>query len=389
MKILHVVPSFFPATRWGGPIFSTLALCDWAAAQPGIEVRVQTTDAAGPGRGERIEPPERVRTMPAGYSVVYHRRIAGHAIAPGLLLALPRAILRADLVHLTATYSFPTLPTLALARLLRRPVVWSPRGAIQAAHEWRDAPRQGVKRLFERVARRIAPKNTVLTVTAESEAQATAARMPGMRVDIVPNSVEPPAKTALVDRHWRPDGRLRLIFLGRVHEKKGIDLLIEAMSRLGPEVELDVYGSGADDYLATLNALVARFGLESRVRFHGHIDGADKSRAFHDADLFVLPSHSENFGIAIAEALAHGVPVVTTRNTPWGALDRTGCGRCIELDTGSLVAAIAELAESDLTAMGRAGRAWMNRDFSPDAVNRRLLELYRGLTASGQEGRAS
>lgn len=389
MKVVHVVPSFFPATRWGGPIFSTLALCDWAAAQLGIEVSVHTTDAAGPGRSERIEPPERVRTMSAGYPVVYHRRIAGHALAPGLLLALPRAILRADLVHLTGTYSFPTLPTLALARLLRRPVVWSPRGAIQATHEWQGAPRQRVKRLFERVACRMAPKNTVLLVTGESEAQATAARMPGMRVDILPNSVDIPAETALADHHWRPNGRLRLIFLGRVHEKKGIDLLIKAMSQLGPEVELDVYGSGADEYLAALNTLVGRFGLESRVRFHGHIDGTDKSRAFHDSDLFLLPSHSENFGIAIAEALAHGVPVVTTRNTPWGALDRIGCGRCIEFDTGSLVAAIAELAESDLAAMGRAGRTWMIRDFSPDASNRRLLELYWGLTASGQEGRAS
>ena len=373
MKILHVVPSFFPATRWGGPSFSTLARCDWSAAQPSIEVRVQTTDAAAPGRGERIEPPERVRTMPAGYPVVYHRRIAGHAIAPGLLLALPWAMLRADLVHLTATYSFPTLPTLALARLLRRPVVWSPRGAIQAAHEWRDAPR---KRLFERVARSIAPQKTVLMVTAESEAQATAARMPGMQVEIVPNSVEMPVEMVFPDRRWRPDGRLRLIFLGRVHKKKGIDLLIEAMPRLGPEVELDIYGSGADDYLAALNALVAQFGLESRVRFHGHVDGADKSRAFHDADMFVLPSHSENFGIAIAEALAHGVPVVTTRNTPWGALDQTGCGRCIDLDTGSLVAAITELAEGDLAAMGKFGRDWMIQDFSSDVVNRRLLELY-------------
>ena len=386
MKILHVAPSFFPATRWGGPIFSTLALCDWAAAQSGVEVCVHSTDAAGPSRSERIEPRARVRTMSAGYKVFYHRRIAGHAIAPGLLLALPLAILRTDLIHLTATYSFSTLPTLALARLLRRPVVWSPRGAIQAAHEWPDAPRQGSKRLFEWAARHIASQKTVLMVTAKSEAHATAARMPGMRVEIVPNSVKLPAKKALSGRTWRPRGKLRLIFLGRIHEKKGIDLLIEALSRLGAEVELDVYGTGSDDYFAALTALVGQLGLENRIRFHGHIDGAEKTKAFNEADLFVLPSHSENFGIAIAEALAHGVPVVTTRNTPWNELDEMGCGRCIKLGIDELVTAIAELGDCHLASMGQLGRDWMIRSYSPDASNRRLLGIYGELTAAKQKG---
>lgn len=386
MKILHVVPSFFPAKRWGGPIFSTLALCDWAASQPDVKVRVHSTDAAGPVRNDRIEPRQRVRTMSAGYEVIYHRRIAGHAIAPGLLLALPIAIFRADIVHVTGTYSFPTLPTLALARLLRRPVVWSPRGAIQAAHEWRDAPRQRVKRLFEWTARHIAP-NTLLMVTAESEARATSARMPRMRIEVVPNSVELPPKAQLNGRKWRPAGKLRLIFLGRVHEKKGINLLIEALSQLDAYVELDVYGAGSNDYLMELLELVRRLGLNERVRFHGHVDGAGKTAAFREADLFVLPSHSENFGIAIAEALAHGVPVITTRNTPWTSLDEVGCGRCIDLSVAELVDTINKTGAGDLANMGELGRDWMAREFSPDCVNQKLLELYRNVLAREKKER--
>lgn len=379
MKLLHVVPTFFPATRWGGPIFSTLALCDWAAAQPGIDLSVQTTDAAGPARADRIALPDKVQTMPLGYLVTYHRRIAGHSVSPGLLLALPRAIWRADIIHLTATYSFPTLPTLALARLLSRPVIWSPRGAILATHEWPDAPRRRVKTLFERVARMLAPRRTILLVTAENEARATAARVPGLRVEIVPNSVQLPPDAALAGRHWRPQGKLRLLFLGRVHEKKGIELLIDAMSRLEPEVELDVYGTGTRDYLARLDSRIAALGLETRVRFHGHVDGEAKTRAFRDADLFVLPSHSENFGIAIAEALAHGLPAIATRNTPWAGLDKHDCGRCIALGVETLASAISELAAGNLEAAGQRGRAWAARDFSPQAVNARLRELYQDL----------
>lgn len=351
------------------------------------QIKVFSTDAAGPSRHDALELPSRRIQFSEGYEVNYFSRIAGHSISLSLLRALPAGIRWADVVHLTGTYSFPTLPTLALARLLRRPVVWSPRGAIQAAHEWRDAPRQRVKRRFEKFAQWLSPSETVLLVTAKSEAVATAARMPGMRVEIVPNSVELPPSRVLDGRQWRPNGRLRLLFLSRVHEKKGVNLLIEAMARLGPKVELKIYGTGPTFYLEKLALSVASHGLSDQVEFMGHVEGQSKTDAYRNADIFVLPSYSENFGIVVAEAMAHGVPVITTVNTPWTALDAEECGRCVPAEIDSLVAAITDIATNDLAAMGSRGRAWIRRDLTADVTNQNLLGIYRDLTKPGSGSR--
>lgn len=366
MNILHVTPAYYPATYWGGPIWSTKAICDGIAQLPGFAVQVLTTDAAGPDRSERVEP----ATFP--YPVHYAQRVAGHAIAPGLLARLTGAIGWADVVHLTATYNFPTLPTLALARMMSRPVVWSPRGALQATAAWEDAPRKGVKHMFEKSANLLRPENATLHVTSAAEARDSTQRLGHIQTALIPNSVPIPK----VGPQGPDDGKLRLLYLGRLHPKKGLDLLIDAMKALPAQARLDIYGSGDPAYVASLKAQI---GADSRIMLRGHADDARKSHAFARADLFVLPSHSENFGIAVAEALAHGVPVVTTTGTPWTRLDAMGCGRCITLGRDDLAETILNLSTSDLSAMGAKGRAWMQRDFSPKAMTDAFAALYRSM----------
>ena len=370
MKILHVSPSFYPATFWGGPIFSTKAICDGIATMPDFSLRVLTTDAAG------LAVSDRVRRVPMGHPVHYAYRIAGHSVAPGVLGHLPAAVLWADVVHLTGTYSFATLPTLALARGLGRPVVWSPRGALQATQDWPDAPRKTAKRLFERAAQKLRPKGCVLHVTAAMEAAQSVVRLPDIRTAVIPNCVSIPP---LVGRIFRPGGALRLMYLGRLHPKKGIDQLIAAMGRLPDYVTLDIYGSGDAAYEATLRATAAEYG--TRIRFHGPVQNAAKALAFARADLFVLPSHSENFGIVVAEALAHGLPVLTTTATPWRRLDLIGAGACIDPLQDDLAGAIARLGAGDLAGMGAYGRDWMIRDFSSEVMVARFAALYRSLAA--------
>lgn len=382
ISILHVIPNFYPATKWGGPVFSTKAICDGVASFEGVEIKVITTDAAGPDLNDTLPLKDRTIIMPEGYKATYFKRVLASSISPSLMAALPKAIRAADIVHLTSAYSSPVLPTLALAKIIGRPVVWSPRGAIQATDQWADAPRKMLKRIFEAIARQIAPADMVLHVTAQSEAEATERRMPGLCLAIIPNSVSLPPLVVTSEREWRPQGRLRLLFLSRVHKKKGLEVLLDSLTQLPPYVELDIYGTGEQDYIAELKSKVRGLGLAERVRFKGHVDGDNKTAAFRNADLFVLPSYSENFGIVVAEALAHGVPTLTTYSTPWGRLAEQGCGDCIPLDERALMVAIEKLAQADLKAMGLRGRAWMEEEFSQEKTGIAMLKLYLEMVKS-------
>ncbi|SFS01626.1 glycosyltransferase [Yoonia litorea] len=377
MKILHITPSFFPATFWGGPIWSTKAICDGIAQTEGFDLSVMSSDAAGLRVSDRVVP------VGLPYPVRYFRRVAGHAFAPAMFASLPGAIAAADVVHITGVFSAPTLPTLALCKVFGKPLIWSPRGAIQATEAWGDCPRRGQKRAFLQLARMLMPAAVVLHATSASEAEANTAVFRHASSCTIPNAVTlPPA----VPRHAEQDA-LRLMFLGRLHPKKGLDLLIKAMDALPRSVSLDIYGDGSPDDLAALQTLAGRVG--QRVRFHGHVEGQAKWDAFARADLFVLPSHSENFGIAIAEALAHCVPVLTTDATPWQDLDRHGCGRAISLQTDDLATVILQMGQEDLPAMGQRGRAWMQRDFAPEAMVARFADLYRGLSRLALAGQAA
>ena len=375
MKLLHVTPAFYPATYWGGPIWSTKAICDGMAAKSDVTLRVLTTDSAGPAVSQRAQ------TADLPYQVRHARRWAGHSIAPGLLRQLPQAMRWADVVHLTAVYNMPTLPVFALARLLGKPLIWSPRGALQATQDWEAAPKRPTKQSFERLLNAIRPPQMLMHVTAPQEAATSIKHFPDVAIKVIPNAVDVPAN---LHRPDRPSGQTRLIFLGRLHPKKGVRELVAAMARLPRSFTLDVYGDGDADYVAELKRVASAYG--ERIHFHGHVGDVQKAAAFARADIFVLPSHSENFGIAIAEALAHGVPVLTTQATPWRALASQGCGRCIDMKVGDLAQTITAMAASDLAAMGARGRGWMQRDFSPQAMVASFDELYRDMmTCAPQE----
>jgi glycosyltransferase involved in cell wall biosynthesis len=367
LRILHVAPSFYPASYWGGPIWSTKAICDGIAALPDFDLRVLTTDAAGPNVQDRVEP------VALPYPATYARRIAGHSIAPGLLARLPAAMAWADVVHLTGTYSAPTLPVLGMAKLLSKPIIWSPRGALQATQDWAGAPHHGTKHLFERAAQLLRPAHSVLHVTASAEAGQSVARLGDISTVTIPNCVDIPQLIAPRDDR---EGQ-RLLYLGRLHPKKGLLELCAAMEALPDGFTLDVYGTGDAAFVAQLQHKAVQ--SQGRIRLHGHVEGAAKAAAFAAADLFVLPSHSENFGIAVAEAMAHSVPVLTTTATPWQAVEQMGCGRCIDLSHDDLAQEIAAMFTQNLPEMGARARVWMRRDFSTEAMVSAFADLYRSL----------
>jgi glycosyltransferase involved in cell wall biosynthesis len=203
-------------------------------------------------------------------------------------------------------------------------------------------------------------------------------------VVIIPNGVDlPPLRVA------KPGGTPRtLLFLSRLHPIKGIDRLLHAWRTLQdeqPEWRLVLAGPGEANHVREIHELVHRLSLK-RVELPGPLYGPRKASAFASADLFVLPSHSENFGMAVAEALAHACPVVVGRGAPWQGVEREGCGwwTSNEADAlGATLSAAMALSCEEMEARGRRGRAWMERDFGWTSIGRRMARAYAWLLRNG------
>jgi glycosyltransferase involved in cell wall biosynthesis len=378
IKVLHVVPAFFPATYWGGPIFSVFGLCNALAEIPGVQLRVLTSDTAGPRLSERVKVSGFPMRYPCGYDVFFTRRILMNEIAPGMLRWLWSMIRWADVVHLTGAYSFPTIPTLLACRLLKKPLVWSPRGALQATEEWKGAKKRKLKKVWEQICSAVMPERCVLHVTSEKERKMSLERLPNAVATMIPNGTDIPE--LLPARRWRPDGVLRLLFLGRLDPQKGIENLLEALSQIDNDaVRLDIYGTGDFSYSRLLVSLANGLNLGDRVRFHGHVEAEEKTAAFLAADLCIMPSHSENFGMVVVEALAHGVPVIASKGTPWATLVKKGCGLWVENSPESLAKAIQSAKEMDINGMGKRGREWVCAEMNWKRIADDMFTEYRRL----------
>ena len=159
---------------------------------------------------------------------------------------------------------------------------------------------------------------------------------------------------------------------------------IKGLAEVFADAVTDV-GPGEPEYLAALHAQATRNGSR-RVTFDGPLYGDEKVAAYRHADLFVLPTHSENFGMVVAEALAQECPAIVSHGAPWSGLDREGCGWWIPNDVDSLRAtldqAMAQPPEA-LHAMGARGRQWMQRDFSWEGVAGMMEAAYRWVVDGG------
>jgi glycosyltransferase involved in cell wall biosynthesis len=370
MKILHVSPSFHPTAAYGGTIRSSYGLCR-GLVNLGCRVRVLTTDTDGIGRN--LDIPNDQDVALDGLQVRYCHKLFRNSVSLGLLRSLGEYVAWADVVHLIAVYSFPTFPTLACCRRLQKPLVWSPRGSLQ---RWEGSTRVPAKFLWEQACRILAAKERmILHTTSEEEARQTLARFPGVRTVIVRNGVELPTDV----RRSEPSSELRITYIGRLHPIKGIENLLGACKLMESDPEqwrLKIAGTGEGDYPNVLKSKVEELGLKRRVEFLGEVSGEVKENLFAESDLIVAPSYVENFGMVIAEALAHGIPVIAGKGTPWKDLQPNQCGLWVNNDPQTLAAAIRQVRTISLREMGRFGRHWMERDFSWQSVSRQMLAVF-------------
>lgn len=228
-------------------------------------------------------------------------------------------------------------------------------------------------------------KAACLHATAETELCQIRQKGLNMPVAIIPNGIDIPEE----QKETRPaNNPKRLLFLGRIHPIKGIDMLIKAwadVEKQNPEWELHIFGPDSDGYLARMQALTRELNVK-RVFFPGPIYGDEKDRIYFSADLFVLPTHSENFGMTVAEALAHGVPAIVTKGAPWSGLEKNNCGWWIDIGKEPLSEALRDAmskTDNELSAIGGQGRAWMRRDFSWERIGEMMHKTYLWLLGGG------
>jgi glycosyltransferase involved in cell wall biosynthesis len=180
-----------------------------------------------------------------------------------------------------------------------------------------------------------------------------------------------------------------LLFLGRIHPVKGVDILLRAWHAVEHRFcdwELHIAGPDNGDYLTAMQALATQLRLE-RVIFLGPLFGEEKLRAYRAASLFVLPTHSENFGMTVAEALAAGTPVVVTKGAPWRGLEDQCAGWWIDIGVDPLAACLEQalaMPAKHLAEMGRNGREWMLRDYSWERIGAQFLATYGWLLDGGE-----
>lgn len=315
-------------------------------------------------------------------------------LGPDALSLAERTIRGADVAHIHAMW---TTSNHQLARLCSRlgvPYVFSPHGMLD---EWSMAQRSLKKRLFlNLVGYRTLAAAAQIHLTAQAELEQACRYFPRARGTVVPlifdlqpfGTLPGPGAARARFRAFALD-RPVLLFLSRMHYKKGADLLLRAVARLrdaGTPVAAVLAGRGDAAYESELHALAASLQLGELAEFPGMVTGGDKLSLLQAADMLVVPTSSENFGFVFVEALACATPVVTTRGVDiWPELAESGGARIVERSEGAIVDAVRGLlaCRGDLPAMGARGREWVFRAFDARALVRRYEELYARARAGG------
>lgn len=261
-------------------------------------------------------------------------------------------------------------------------LVCSPRGMLSP---WSMNYKASIKRPFWNLLQKPALERChCFHVTAPLELDDI--RRLGFRtpVTVIPNGVDIP--------QLRDDtSRMKtLVFLSRIDPKKGLDLLLPAWTSIADEFSdwnLVIAGPLTDSYAESVQALARRLNAP-RVTFAGQVLGQGKRALLSGASLFVLPTYSENFGIAVAEALAHGTPVITTTETPWTEVGERHCGWCIPPNEDRLRETLREALSRPLPQlheMGMNGRRWMERNYAWKHIAEMMEATYEWLLGKGNQ----
>lgn len=383
MRVLHVVPTYVPAWRHGGPIRSVHGLCR-ALVELGHEVHVATTDTDIDGRVPRATVVEVDGVLVRYFPVTRPARLYR---SPALRRAVEEDAKGFDVFHLHSVFLQPIDAAGAAARRSRVPYVLAPRGML-VPELFRRRGQLRKQAWLALAGRRLIRRAAALHATTQAEADdAAALRIDLPPVRVIPNGVDAPT---VPDRREIPQAVAKLIedgpfllFLGRLSWKKGLERTIAALAHL-PAGRLLIAGNDDEGISGKLRALAKQCGVADRVELLGPVDGAVKAALLADATALVLCSHSENFGNVVLEAMAAGTAVVVTAEVGLApTIAAEGCGLVTDGQPEAIASAMtALLADPDQARkLGARGARVARERYSWPAVAQQVETLYSELVA--------
>ncbi len=374
LSVVHVIGTL--TNRSGGPARTVPPLCE-ALAEDDTRISVVTLQASV----ERLPDASRVQTC-----VLRAFRLRGARVpyAPRLqrrLLDHCRQA-QADVVHSHGLWLPLNHAASVAARRLGVPLLISPHGMLEGWSLRYHALRKRLAlALYQHRDLRLAR-----ALHAASAQEAAGLQRLGLEKDIAVagHGVDLPVLDPRQSREQQPHVAL---FVGRIHPKKGLLNLVRAWESLRPSAwRMVVAGPDEVGHRAVVESAIAEAGLERSFTLTGAIDDHTKDALLRQADLFVLPTHSESFGQAVAEALAYGVPVITTREAPWQALETHGSGWWVDVGVAPLARALDEafaLSGAERRAMGARGRRYVAQNLRWNDAATRMRAVYRWLVNQG------
>ncbi len=287
-----------------------------------------------------------------------------------------------DVVHVHALFSFTSSYAMWLARRRNIAYIAHPIGSLE---QWSIKQSRWRKRIFlGLIDRANLVSARFVHFTADSERQQALMVEANIRAVVIPLGLALPQlantpEDTLRKEYELPQEARTILFLGRIHPKKGIELLFEALAKANvKDTYLLVAGSGSDVYLNHLASLAIDLKITDRVKFLGHVSGQQKRSLLQNSDIFALTSYSENFGIAVLEALAHGTPALVTEGVALSAqVKEHKLGAVCDANPNSICCALNELLnDKELSKLGRRGRLYVEQNHDWAALAEQLLATY-------------
>jgi glycosyltransferase involved in cell wall biosynthesis len=396
LRVLHLAEGV--GFRHGGPGIDLPNYCRAMAAQ-GAHVTLAVAWSDATDRPESVLGCARWDFGSGGsLEIKGFRALKPHRwrMAPGLALWLWRHVAHFDIVHLHSFYSFPVFQGALLSTLWRTPFVMSTHGVL-APVQRTVSPR--LKSIYDRVILKpLLPHTAAIIFSTKREREEAGALVAGLQNAIIPNGIsldryeQLPPRGSFRERYLGGWSGPLMLYLGRLNAKKGLDILVPAFARAvaqGIDARLAIAGAGDPPrYAETIQHLITEQGLSERVVLTGALNEEEKIAAFADSDAFVLPSRAENFGSAMFEAMACGLPVIVSTGVDLHyEVTAAGAGLAIGLDADRLAEGLVLMIANDDFRMqcAPAAHALAGR-YSNTRTAERWIQLYKQIIAGTCRG---